>query len=845
MELLPQAKPRIVLHRLPLVGLAIAVMIGITAGRYVPLQAGLWALAGAIAIIASVAAMVWLRFRPAAGLALCAAAMMLAGLYTQLVYYSTGRDDIITFTGEATTFATLRGQIVTSPLIITDEDESVRMPYYRPPHMSFILQAGEIKTPAGWQRSGGLVRVTVGEANRKLHAGDEVELIGRLGRSRGSDNPGGIDWGLYARLNRTLVWLSVPSADGATVISSEQSLPASAYWHVRSMMRQHLAQFGDVEEGRLINALITGERHPSLQTLNKAMVHAGIAHFLSVSGQHLAIFLGFVYMLCRLISLSPRRSAAAVLVILAAYLLLAEPNSPLLRSAIMAGALCIATMTGRPYAALNAIAAAALVVLAIDPLELFSAGFQLSFGIVAGMMILHRPIRQMLFGRWLRRRGLTVFRDEHRVRRWLNFSLANWAIAVTTASISAYLVSMPLVAYHFGIVSPYAGLLSVLLGPLVAAVLVPGYLSVALAWLLPNLSAGLGNASAMAAGWLEWAVGACQIIPGLWFTIKPVGVVWTILAYCVIAIIPAWRLIPAPKVVLTAGLSAVLALGVWTQLPADAPAVAEVNILAVGDGQCVLLNSPAGRSYIFDAGSRSRPDTAEMILLPFIRQQKLRWPGQAFVSHANTDHYNAIAPLSQTHAIGRLFINGYFDAPDGGDAQGQTSSSACNLLNALRRQNVEIVHVQAGEKIALDDRVSVEVLWPARPVESPSSVKSANDSSLVLKVTCDGRSILLTGDVEESALQALIHSNANLKCDAMILPHHGSYKPALPALVAAVNPDVVVVSSSLDPRGPASNRQARQFFSQLRTGRAFFSTARNGWIQIRLGRDGLQTQTMR
>jgi competence protein ComEC len=506
----------------------------------------------------------------------------------------------------------------------------------------------------------------------------------------------------------------------------------------------------------------------------------------------------------------------------------------------------LATITGRPYAALNAIAAAALIVLAIDPLELFSAGFQLSFGIVAGMMILHRPIRQMLFGRWLRRRGLMVFRDEHRLRRWLYFSLAGWAITVTTAACSAYLVSMPLVAYHFGIISPYAGVLSVLLGPLVAAVLVPGYLSVATAWLLPNLSSVFGNASAAAAGWLEWAVGACQVIPGLWFTIKPVSVGWTILAYCVIAIIPAWRMIPAPRLVLAAGASAVLALGVWTQLPAGAPQVAEVNVLAVGDGQCVLLRSPTGKTYIFDAGSRSRLDTAEQVLLPFIRQQKLPWPGLAFVSHADSDHYNAVGSLSQTHAISRLYINSYFDAAGGvSDVQGQTKLAAGNLLSALRRQNVEIVCVQAGERIALDDRVSVEVLWPGRLGELPLHGISNNDSSLVLKVTCDGRSILFTGDLEEPGQEALIHSQTNLKCDAMILPHHGSYRPALPALVAAVNPDIVITSTLVAPSGPASNPQARQFYTQLRSGRGFFSTADNGWIQIRLGSDGVQARTMR
>ena len=55
----------------------------------------------------------------------------------------------------------------------------------------------------------------------------------------------------------------------------------------------------------------------------------------------------------------------------------AEPRAPLLRSGLMAAALCVATISRRRYSGLNALAAAAIVLLAIDPLQLFSPGFQL------------------------------------------------------------------------------------------------------------------------------------------------------------------------------------------------------------------------------------------------------------------------------------------------------------------------------------------------------------------------------------------------------------------------------------------------------------------------------------
>ena len=92
-----------------------------------------------------------------------------------------------------------------------------------------------------------------------------------------------------------------------------------------------------------------------------------------------------------------------------------------------------------------------------------------------------------------------VFRDRDRLRRWLNYTAANWLMDAVAIAVIAYVVSAPLVAYHFHLFSPYAAPLSLLLAPVVAAVLVPGYVSMALAWPMPNLAYAFGQLAAWAA----------------------------------------------------------------------------------------------------------------------------------------------------------------------------------------------------------------------------------------------------------------------------------------------------------------------------------------------------------
>ncbi|MFB3891987.1 MAG: ComEC/Rec2 family competence protein [Phycisphaerae bacterium] len=869
-------KPR--LARAPLAPVAAAMALGIVAGRYLEWPVGIFATVAAAGVMMAIVFVRREHLRPIAAVAAGAAIFALAAVYAHIAYYTISRDHIVNYTDGSPMPATIRGQIVSSPAIV--EDEGIASAgYRRPPRTVFLLEASAIRAttsqPTGpakveWLPVSGLVRATIREEAPALAAGQEVELVGTIGRVRGPDNPGQVDWSASARINHTLVWISVPVSDGAAVNREVgRSAVARCYWHIRAAIRQHLNNCGDAEDGRLVNALIIGERHPAMRQLNQDMVRAGTVHYLSISGDHLAIFLGFLYLLCRVSLLTPRRSAIIVLVILTAYMVLAEPNPPLWRSAIMAAALCLSVIFSRQRSALNALSAAAVILLALDPLQLFSAGFQLSFGIVAGMVLMHGPLRDLLFGRFLRRRGLMVFRREHRVRRWLHFTGANWAIAAVTVSTNAYIVSAPLVAYHFGLFSPYASVLSLLLAPLVTAVLVPGYISTALAWPMPNLSAVMGDLAGRAADLLTWAVGACNHLPGLCFDIRPVGVWWVPLCYAAIAVILLHRRLPRGRVWAGAAAAILIAAIVWTQWPAPRQRAAELDVLAVGDGQCIILRGPSGLTCIIDAGTKSDLDVYQQVLGPFIQHERLPAPAMAMVSHANTDHYSALAALVERTGLDKLYLSDYFRPPPAhagpapatmpATAGGQPSTHpsprtsrnsspdavAVGMLALMRASDVEVVHIRAGDTVALDGSTTIEALWP--PGERREDL-TVNDTSLVLLVTCNGQRVLLSGDgeaVPQAALAAQFAKSGGPAAEVLVMPHHGSWRPTLPAFVAAVRPTHVIISNSHEPRPPANNKDAADFHARLKAEHFLYSTARNGWIQVRFGGGKIEVRTMR
>jgi len=815
---------RRVLLRVPLVPAAAAMMAGIVAGRHGPLGDGAWAAWAAAALAAALASLL-LKRHVAAGVAVAGAIVALAAVHARLAFFRLADDDIATYAAGKPAPAALRGRIAQMPSI---EQYDSAMEWPREPRTTFELEAQEIRTSAGWRGAGGRVGVSIAEGDTRLRRGMRVELLGRLRRIAPPRNSGQHDRAAAGRLTGKLVELAVPGVDGVTVLGAggggwlRRLRDAAGTWAGR-----HLRRFAPGRSGMLVEALIVGRRDPALRDANLAMKRSGIAHLMSISGLHLGIFLGFVYLLCRLVLLGPRQAAAAALLCLLGYLLVAETRSPLLRSAVMAALLCAGMLVHRPGAALNALALAAIVLLAAEPMELFSPAFQLSFAAVAGLLLLTRPLKELLFGRWIRRRGLMVFRDRSRAARWLHFAAADWAMNGAAVALVASAVSAPLIAYHFRIFSPWGPLATVPATALTILVVVPGYLSLATAW-APDLSGVLAVAAGHAGGWFLQLNALSRHLPLLFYELRPVGVWWVLACYAAIAAIVFCRRVPRGRPVAAAAVAVLVAATAWTQRAAPPPSVAELDLLDVGAGQCALLRAPSGTTWLLDAGSLGNASAGDDVCVPFVLTRRLPRPRAAFVSHANTDHYNALPALLDRGWVRTVYLNGYF-----GHGEPEVSAAgAARFLDVCRRRDAQVRRLAAPAKLALDERTTVEVLWPP-PGRQGLSV---NDTSLVLRVVCDGRSVLLCGDIEQAAQAALLAERpGDLRADVLVLPHHGAWAPALPEFLAAVAPRHVLASTP---------RRLREELGNMLAGR-LCTTAQCGWVHVRFGRGELTIRTMR
>jgi competence protein ComEC len=266
---------------------------------------------------------------------------------------------------------------------------------------------------------------------------------------------------------------------------------------------------------------------------------------------------------------------------------------------------------------------------------------------------------------------------------------------------------------------------------------------------------------------------------------------------------------------------------VWTQMPHCPDDAAELHLLSVGSAQCCILQTPGGESVLLDAGFRSGPNPGQRILKPFFRNKRIPYPAKAFISHANSDHYNVLPEMITGGHTNRIYISDHFSRDD-------DPESPISLLVDLIEDRCDVIRTRQSDKFELDDKLTAEILWP--PAKLPEATNS-NDRSLVIRLDCSGTSALIPGDIGPDVQQTLCREPGRIKSDILILPHHGKWENYLEHFVREVNPRIMLVSCGRHQELPFSDFSGAD--------RKHYSTSRNGWICVRFGGGNINIDTMR
>ena len=626
-------------------------------------------------------------------------------------------------------------------------------------------------------------------------------------------------------------------------------------------------QLGDVysralpeKECGIVSAMVLGSKTLLDIDIRDLYQQSGIGHLLAISGLHISILCIFVYkfikaiviLFCNItqyiykvvynsilkgsLELNGRKPvtlkyinmvyvmAGAVQVVpvfitiifLYLYGIITGFSISTSRAVIMMVLMLLAPLVKRSYDMLSAMAASAVIILLQKPFAVFSCSFLLSFGAVAGIVVIY-PALKVLYkgnpedinGHNLRIKYIQRFekflKTKHSGKtrinkkdfykyflmyfKYLYYIIFEKTIDLFLSSLSIQIVTFPLILYFYYEFPLYGIFLNIIVLPLVSLLVITAAVGgVAGLVCLPLAKFVFGSTYML----LNIYEALCRLAARLPYNIIITGrpETWQIIIYFIILFfilyIVMYKDYKKPGFVAVL-ISLLFCIITYTKRYNGI----NVSFLDTGQGDAIFIQDKDGVVYLIDGGSSSVKNTGRYRIIPFLKYNGIRKIDYMFMTHPDEDHISGLKEILDQNNSG-IKVS-CLAVPDPSDKC--KDKAYYNIINLAERNGVNINYIKAGDVLLSGGSFCMECLHP----DKGFNANSANAYSAVLSLTYGNTSFLFTGDIEgngESALLERLVTDKTLPVHYNVLKvaHHGSKNSSPDIFLERVSPDISIIS---------------------------------------------------
>lgn len=641
--------------------------------------------------------------------------------------------------------------------------------------------------------------------------GDQITFSGKLYPLKKATNPGQFDMQSYCRARN----IDGKVYGAAFIVTDHHDSLKNSISEMLAALRikidEALDKSFEEDDAGVLRAMLTGDKSLMDDDLNELYRQAGIGHILAISGLHISMIGLFFFELLKKSGVSLKINAIISETVVILYCVMTGMSISSLRALVMFSCVMLARSIGKSYDSLSAMGLAGTVLLLLRPLQMFEAGFVLSFVSVVGIACFGKPSAKIaaFIGARLQDRFLLWNKKfvESLERRMQELILG----------LCLYLVMLPVIAWYYYEVSPYSFLLNLLILPFMSPLIAGSFISVGigmgaamLSKLFVPLAKVLGYFSVffgsvphlILTGYQKAAAFAVSLPGGVVLTGRPDGVVMLICVSCILA-----ACIFVRKKTKAAALLLV-SLGI---LFVRIPQGDSVTFLDVGQGDCAVIRSGA-RTIMIDGGSSDNSSVGKYVISQYLKYSGISRVDYCFVTHPDSDHMNGIVELVQKMDVPKRgsvkrsgnvrrsykgsIIIGQLILPD----VSELDEEFADLISLAEERQIEMVRINSQMKFVSDSDCVFECLNPSESI----NYESANSASIVLLMRSGDLSILFAGDVENEGEDEVISELRKRGVRDVTIykaAHHGSSNGTnSKELVELLRPKVTIISCGRNNR---------------------------------------------
>ena len=861
----------------PLIGIVLGFIAGILADNF--LNVSFFSVFSITLTLSFVSFCLFLFRRRECGLSLLLLSVLTGILYHHYVFFASEASNISHLVENEKIPVRLRGIVLTNPIDRYLSNPPFSSPVTRKKMVTFLMQAEvaestsktqsygyerkrevpekrfDLSGEGDWKQISGTIKVNVypmvdGNSRRDrkvnplsknenlaeyLKYGDRIELVGNISKPAISHNPGQFNYKKYLRRQR-------PPIDNIVNVKSERNIRLLSENHgnyffafiyrLKRKLNTVITMYIREESAPLVRSILLGDRENVDRNLMDSFLKTGTIHFLAISGLHVGILVVSLHCFFKCLRLNTKHSAVIIIIFTFLYTAITGMKTPILRASIMVATYYGAYIFHRRWNLPNSIAAAVLLILFINPSDLFNVGFQLSVLAMLGIICFSSRIENCFWKSTLMIEKLQA-KDE-RNEAWFLFK--KYCRKTFCVSLAAWLAVMPLIAYYFHIVTPLAVLLNIVVLPFVWIILIGGFSVLLLGITFPLLVIPFASLVSNAEMALRHIILMLSTNLKIFHYTAGTSWIWVLIYYLLALFFVLRKSFRIKREHMVIAALVVSNIFIFSGFFVSQRDFLKMTFFDVNHGTSIFIQFPNGKNMLFDAGTWSKYDVGESIVAPFLWKKKVKKIDTIVLSHEHDDHCNGIPSLIERFGVDNVFVHKFL-LQSGGKKE---------LVELIEEKNISMNLLANGLKIKGYEPAEITVLNP--PDRDLLKLDrffvdslTANDTSSVLLVEYLDYKILLCADVGKSGIKLLLSnldsliaaSNTGFLVDIIQVPHHGGFIENTEDLIRRMRPKYAIVSGI---KGIVSQSTIEAY---QKAGTNVFKTYQDGAISFTVSREGI------
>ena len=668
---------------------------------------------------------------------------------------------------------------------------------------------------------------------------------------------------------------------------------------LKNSMIQKIQDLLPIENESICIGLLLGDQSLITEEIKESFRQSNLSHMLAISGSHIAYLLPAVLTFFSIFPLHQRFKKCIGIVFLIFFMLLVGFAPSIVRACLMSIYILLAQILYKKADVYQSLGISTIIILLGNPYALLDIGFQLSYGGTIGIVLFSKKIfsksqreQKIIEQNDEQQKTLKVKEAEQRTEKQKNVEqknkkqgkqeklkntldrvlknkeqklvpkelfhkIKNSIKEMAIVSLAANFIIFPIMLYHFNTLSATFLISNILASPISAISLIIGLIFIILLFVCYPLailfSYILNPLLTLFIKIAQWSskLPLSQIL-------LPTPAIWQIIIYYIILILIFFRkwdntikntiknsrtektyqfVTKYQKQMILFFILLLLFPYFLTNLPSNH---LTISMIDVGQGDSMLIQTPMGKNILIDGGGSELGtfDVGEKTLLPYLLDKNITKIDYMLFSHFDSDHCDGLFTILEKLPVKNVIIS----------KQGKSSENFKQFLSIIQEKKVNILLVQEGDNIVIDNEISISILFPEADFISENIL---NNNSIVARLEWKNSSgeaissILLTGDIEQIAEEKLVekYQNTNiLNATILKVAHHGSKSSSIQPFLELVKPKVALIGVGENNHFGHPNKGVLQRLENLNT--IIFRTDKNGEINLKIDKNGkIQVKT--